>query len=81
MAFEAGTVVTLLQKEDGWASARTQHPILRMADSLDLRMRRGEIRRLLGESGCGRNAASLSILHLAEPPMGPKTLAVLQSRP
>ncbi|HEY45713.1 MAG TPA: ABC transporter ATP-binding protein [Anaerolineae bacterium] len=46
----------------------TDDGVVKAVDGLDLKLRRGEIFGLVGESGCGKTVTALSILRLIPPP-------------
>ena len=48
----------------------TQQGALKAVDGLSLRVRRGEIVAIVGESGCGKSVTALSILRLVSDPPG-----------
>ncbi|MEW6566863.1 MAG: ABC transporter ATP-binding protein [Chloroflexota bacterium] len=58
----------LLEVRDLRTYFHTEQGIVKAVDGLDLVVHRGEILGLVGESGCGKSVASLSILRLIEPP-------------
>ena len=46
----------------------TDHGVARVVDGLNLELRAGEVLGLVGESGCGKSVAALSILGLVPAP-------------
>jgi oligopeptide transport system ATP-binding protein len=46
----------------------TDDGVVKAVDGIDLRIRRGEVVALVGESGCGKSVASLSIMRLIDKP-------------
>ena len=58
----------LLEVADLGVQFPTPQGELRAVDGLDLRLERGEVLGLVGESGCGKSAAALALLDLVPPP-------------
>ena len=46
----------------------TDEGVVKAVDDVDLRVQRGEVLGLVGESGCGKSVTSLSIMRLIDPP-------------
>ena len=46
----------------------TSEGVVRAVDGIDLKLKRGSVLGLVGESGCGKSVTSLSILRLVPPP-------------
>jgi oligopeptide/dipeptide ABC transporter ATP-binding protein len=58
----------LLEVKDLKTHFFTQEGVVHAVDGIDLAVHRGQILGLVGESGCGKTVAGLSILQLVEPP-------------
>jgi oligopeptide/dipeptide ABC transporter ATP-binding protein len=52
---------------------RTDHGVVRAVDGVSFQVGRGEIVGIVGESGCGKSAASLSVMRLLPKPYGRTT--------
>ena len=59
---------TLLEIKDLRSYFFTEDGVVKAVDGLDLKVRRGEVMGLVGESGCGKSVTSLSIMQLIELP-------------
>ncbi len=46
----------------------TRHGVAKAVDGVDLRVARGEVLGVVGESGCGKSVTALSIMRLVAPP-------------
>jgi peptide/nickel transport system ATP-binding protein len=66
----AGTAAPLLVVEDLRTWFFTRDGLIRAVDGLSLSLARGEILGVVGESGCGKSVAALSILGLVPTPPG-----------
>src|SRR3990170_1063297 len=62
------TANTILQIEDLRTHFHDRKVVLKAVDGVDLRIERGEILGLVGESGCGKTTLALSILNLVPHP-------------
>jgi oligopeptide transport system ATP-binding protein len=60
----------LLDVRDLCTEFRTEEGVVRAVDGVSFRIDRGEIVGLVGESGCGKSVASLSVLGLLPKPQG-----------
>jgi peptide/nickel transport system ATP-binding protein len=58
----------LLAVEDLRTHFFTRHGIVKSVDGVSLKVRRGEVLGLVGESGCGKTVTGFSIIGLVDPP-------------
>ena len=59
---------TVLEVRDLRTWFHTRHGVAKSVDGVDLRVNKGEVLCIVGESGCGKSVTALSIMRLIPPP-------------